>query len=96
MYQILCILTESLDCTWKTGDGKLKPYIASGTPKTVSGESEENCRQQCTEQTAFICAAVNYQSSTNNCELLAENEQTASVESSSGWRYSVRPGCAGK
>ena len=30
-----------------------------------------------------------------NCELLAENDQTAKPEARSGWSYSIRPNCAG-
>ena len=49
-------------------------------------------------QTSFICAAVNYKpDSTNNCELLTENDKTATEETAiDGWSYHIRPLCAGR
>jgi len=42
------------------------------------------------------CASINYRTDDGNCQLLAENTQTATISSSdSQWRYSdVRPDCA--
>jgi len=75
--------------------GRLKPYITSGSIKTLSVTSEDECRAQCMQQTSFICASINYRTDDRNCELLAENTQTATISSSdSQWRYSVRPDCA--
>jgi len=77
--------------------GKLNPYITYGGIKTLSVNSENECRAQCMQQTSFICASINYRTDYRNCELLAENTQTANISSSdSQWRYSVRPECAGE
>lgn len=90
-------IAESLSCDWTSNTGKLNSHIIHGSSKLVSTTNAENCRLQCTEQTSFICAAVNYETSSGACELLAENDQTASPNASvSGWRYHIRPGCAGE
>ena len=68
----------NLPCNWSGGDGKLTPYI-QGSPPTVTASTTDECRDQCMNQTTFICAAVNYKLSDRTCELLAENNQTASV-----------------
>ena len=50
------------------------------------------------QQTHYICVAYNYlvtANASNNCELLAENGQTATPELYSQWVYSLRPNCAG-
>ena len=49
------------------------------------------------EQSAFICAAVNYKQSDRTCELLAENTQTAFVAEpiDDTWQHFIRPICAG-
>ena len=46
----------------------------------------------------FICASVNYKLSDRTCELLAENNQTASVAelTDDNWQHFIRPICAGK
>ena len=85
-------------CEWiRVERYKLQPYITA-SPLTVTANNEEKCRNQCLQQTWFLCAAYNYRatSSSNNCELLAENNQTASVVSFNEWVYSARPICAGK
>jgi len=77
--------------------GRLDPYITSGSIKTFSVTGEDECRAQCMQQASFICASINYRTDDGNCELLAENTQTAIISSSgSQWRYSVRPECAGE
>ncbi|KAF6029363.1 hypothetical protein EB796_012333 [Bugula neritina] len=87
---------DALTCDWTSGVGRLDPYITSGGIKTLSVNSEDECRAQCMQQTSFICASINYRTDDGNCELLAENTQTATTSSSdSQWRYSVRPECAG-
>ena len=64
---------------------------------SVTTSTEADCRDQCVSQTSFICAAVNYKpDSGNNCELLTENDKTATEETAiDGWSNSVRPLCAG-
>ena len=59
---------------------------------------ENACRDQCLQQNWFLCAAYNYRTSgdIDNCELLADNNQTAVEEYSSQWKYFIRPNCAGK
>ena len=49
------------------------------------------------DQSTFICAAVNYKPSDRICELLAENNQTASVAEpvDDTWQHFIRPICAG-
>ncbi|KAF6034681.1 hypothetical protein EB796_007007 [Bugula neritina] len=87
---------DALTCDWTSGVGKLDPYITSGNIKSFSVNSEDECRAQCMQQTSFICASINYRTGDGNCQLLAENTQTATISSSdSQWRYSVRPECAG-
>jgi len=95
---MLCYYTISaLTCDWTSGVGRLDPYITSGSIKTLAVNSEDECRAQCMQQTAFICASINYRPDDGNCQLLAENTQTANISSSgSQWRYSVRPDCAGE
>jgi len=34
------------------------------------------------QQTSFICASINYRTDDGNCQLLAENTQTATISSS--------------
>jgi len=88
---------SGLTCDWTSGVGRLELYITSGSIKTLSVNSEDECRVQCMKQTSFICASINYRTDDGNCELLAENTQTANISSSdSQWRYSVRPDCAGE
>ncbi|KAF6021097.1 hypothetical protein EB796_020595 [Bugula neritina] len=87
---------QGLTCDWTSGVGRLDPYITSGSIKSLSVNSENECRAQCMQQTSFICASTNYRPDDGNCQLLAENTQTANISSSgSQWRYSVRPDCAG-
>ena len=87
----------TLPCNWSEGDGRLTPYI-QGSPPTVTANTAEECRDQCMSQTTFICAAVNYKLSDRTCELLAENNQTASVAepTDDNWKHFIRPICAGK
>ena len=87
----------ALPCVWSGGDGRLTPYI-QGSPPTVTASTTDECRDQCMSQTTFICAAVNYKLSDRTCELLAENNQTASVAEprDDNWQYYIRPICAGK
>jgi len=88
---------SALTCDWTSGVGRLDPYITSGSIKSLFVTSEDECRAQCMQQTSFICASINYRTDDRNCELLAENSQTATISSSdSQWRYSVRPDCAGE
>ena len=86
-----------MPCDWSGGDGKLTPYV-QGSPPKVTTNTADKCRDRCMNQSTFICAAVNYKQSDRTCELLAENNQTASVvEPTYGnWRHFVRPICAGK
>ena len=94
MYCLPGVVT--LPCNWSGGDGKLTTYI-QGTPRTVTASTAEECRDQCMNQTTFICAAVNYKQSNRTCELLAENNQTASVAEprDRNWQHYIRPICAG-
>ena len=63
---------------------------------SVTVSTEADCRDHCVSQTSFICAAVNYKpDSGNNCELLTENDKTATEETDDKWSYFVRPLCAG-
>jgi len=98
MYHMLCChIFAGLTCDWTSGVGRLDPHITSGSIKALSVTSEDECRAQCMQQTSFICASINYRTGDGNCELLAENTQTAIISSSdSQWRYSVRPDCAGE
>ena len=68
-----------------------------GSPPTVTARRRKECKEQCMSQTTFICAAVNYKESDGTCELLAENNQTASVAEprDDNWRHYIRPICAG-
>ena len=86
-----------MSCDWSRGDGKLEPLIKGSLPRVRANTAEE-CRDQCMSQTTFICAAVNYKQSDGTCELLAENNQTASVAepTDDNWQYFIRPICAGK
>ena len=65
---------------------------------SVTVSTEADCRDQCMSQASFICAAVNFKpDSSNNCELLAENDKTARYDKTiNGWSYHVRPLCAGR
>ena len=98
---IICLLyllgVATLSCNGSGGDGKLAPYI-QGSPPTVTANTTEECRDQCMSQSTFTCAAVNYKLSDRTCELLAENNQTASVvePTDDNWQYYIRPICAGK
>ena len=86
--------TESLRCDWiRVDNSKLRLYITPYTPLTLSVDNEDSCREQCLQQTSFLCAAYNYRD--GSCELLTENNQTASVETVNGWVYAIRPNCAG-
>ena len=89
--------TEHLFCDWLSGFGMLKPVI-HGASSTITAKTEELCKDRCKGQTAFICAAVNYKLSDKTCELLAENNQTASVAEprDDNWQHFIRPICAGK
>ena len=87
----------SLPCDWTNSTGKLTPFILGDT-LSVTVSTESDCRDQCVSQTSFICAAVNYKpDGSNNCELLTENDKTATEERTiiDGWSYFVRPLCAG-
>ena len=86
----------SLPCDWTNSTGKLTPFILGDT-LSVTVSTESDCRDQCVSQTSFICAAVNYKpDGSNNCELLTENDKTATEETAiDGWSYFVRPLCAG-
>ena len=86
----------SLPCNWSRGAGKLTPYIQR-SPPIVTASTAEECRDQCMSQSTFICAAVNYKQSDRTCELLAENNQTASVAEprDRNWQHYIRPICAG-
>ena len=88
--------TAALSCDWSSGSGQLTPKIP-GSVQTTTVNSAEKCRVQCMSQTAYICAAVNYRQSDGQCELLAENDQTASVVGAvdNRWRHYIRPICAG-
>ena len=87
----------ALPCDWSGGAGKLAPFI-QGSPPTVTTNTDEECRDQCISQSTFICATVNYKLSDRTCELLAENNQTASVvePTDDNWQHYIRPICAGK
>ena len=85
-----------MSCDWSGGDGKLTPYI-HGSPPKVTASTADGCKNQCMSQSTFICAAVNYKQSDGTCELLAENNQTASVDepTDDNWQHFIRPICAG-
>ena len=83
-------------CTWFEEQGKLTLYIKGSPPKVTSSSAEE-CRDQCMNQSTFICAAVNYKLSDGICELLAETHYTAYVDEprDENWQSFFRPSCAG-
>ena len=87
---------QALPCEWPMQSGQLEPYI-NGSQPVVIADSPEDCQTECVKQTSFICAAVNYKLSDKTCELLAENNQTASVAEpiDDSWQYFLRPICAG-
>jgi len=73
---------SGLTCDWTSGVGRLDPFITSGNMKNFSVNSENECRAHCMQQTSFICASINYRTDDGNCQLLAENTQTATISSS--------------
>jgi hypothetical protein len=84
----------ALPCNWITVTGhKLDPHI-SGDPKHETLDLEK-CKDKCVNESTFICAAVNYRQSDRRCELLEENDQTATPQTRSNYQYLLRPICAG-
>lgn len=81
---------------WQTSEDNQKLVPAVSQVILPSDVTLDDCKRSCMSESSVVCAAVNYGSSENSCELLLENNETASVASQSDWKYYIRPQCAGK
>ena len=86
---------SSLPCDWEaTGEGqRLVPKISQIQSQT--GVTLDICKERCVNESSAPCVAVNYKTTDRKCELLLEREYTATVEDTAGWKYYLRPACAG-
>ena len=84
-----------LSCDWEVSvEGqKLVPKISQA--QSLTAATLDVCKEGCVNESSAPCVAVNYLTADSRCELLLEREYTATAISTAGWKYYLRPACAG-
>ena len=82
-------------CDWEVSseDQRLVPRISQS--QSLTGVTLDVCKERCVNESSAPCVAVNYMTADSRCELLLEREYTATVNGTAGWKYHLRPACAG-
>lgn len=87
-------IESDLVCQWPVRTGKLTSLY--GKAHSTAAISLAYCKSLCSSTLEFICVASNYELNTGTCELLVEDETSASFETVQGWIHVSRPPCDGK